>query len=270
MNRELVRLIERYGGVAVSAPALREVDVIGDLTLGRFLDALSNGAFDGIVLLTGVSVTKMVEGAERLGRRAELIAGLKRVTNICRGPKPAAALRSISVAASVCAREPFTTAELIDAIAPLHATHQRFAVIHYGERNETLVETLRARDSVVEDVSLYTWESPEDLSPLRDLVSQLVAGTVDAIVFTCQIQVRHLFRVAEDVDRERALASALNEDLVVTAVGPRTRAALESHGVRPHVVPENPKLGAMVAALARHLERLPRRTLDRDVATEKP
>jgi uroporphyrinogen-III synthase len=259
MSRELGRLVERYGGVPLCAPALREITSNDEDAIAHLVDGLSSGAFDAIVLLTGVSVTRLVEGAERIGRRAELVAGLKRVTTICRGPKPAAALRAVSVAAAVCAREPFTTAELLDAIAPLHATHRRFALIHYGDRNDVLAETLRARDAEVQEISLYTWDKPEDLAPLRDLVFELIAGSVDAVAFTCQIHVSHLFQVAADLDQKAALVEALNERVVVAAVGPRCRAALESRGVQAHVVPENPKLGPMVAALARHLERLPRR-----------
>lgn len=258
MSRELVRLIERYGGVGVSVPALREVDVADDGVFVSVLDRLSNGSFDGVVFPTGVAVTRMVEGAERIGRRAELIAGLKRVTTICRGPKPVAALRAISVPASVSAREPFTTAELLDAMAPLHGTHRRFVLIQYGERNATLCETLRARDAMVEELSLYAWDKPEDVGPLRALVSELCAGTIDALAFTCKAHVTHLLQVAEDAGERAALLQALRERVVVAAVGPRCRAALESHGVEAHVVPDNPKLGPMVAALARHFERSPR------------
>jgi uroporphyrinogen-III synthase len=257
MNRELARLIERYGGEPLSTPALREVGAANDETIGRAVDALSSGSVDAVILLTGVSVTRMVEGAERMGRRAELLAGLKRVTTICRGPKPVAALRAVSVAASVCAREPYTTAEILDAIAPLHGTHERFLLVHYGERNGTLAETLVARDAIVDEVFLYTWEPPEDLAPLRDLVCQLVAGKIDALVFTCQIQLTHLLRVADESRQRRELIEALNQRVTVAAVGPRCRAALLGVGVEPKVVPENPKLGPMVAALARHLEREP-------------
>jgi uroporphyrinogen-III synthase len=41
----------------------------------------------------------------------------------------------------------------------------------------------------------------------------------------------------------------------VAAVGPTCAGALESFGVSPKVVPENPKMGPMVAGLARYLER---------------
>jgi uroporphyrinogen-III synthase len=257
LSGELARLVERYGGTPVSAPALREIESIVDADLTHFIDRLVARAYDAVVFLTGVSVTRLVEHAERIGRRADLISNLGRVTAICRGPKPAAALKAIGVTNTVGAREPFTTAEVLDAIAPLHATHRSFAIVHYGERNMTLVETLRARDYAVDELMLYTWQLPEDLGPLRDLVSRLVFGTLEALVITCQVQVTHLFAVAEQSVGYRVLADAINRRVVVAAVGPRCRAALEAHGVRVTVMPEHPKLGPMMAALARHLEKSP-------------
>jgi uroporphyrinogen-III synthase len=252
MNRELARLVERYGGEAVSAPALREISAAEDDEIGVLLDGLSAGRFDAIVFPTGVSVTRLVERADALGRRAELIASLHRVTTVCRGPKPSAALRTIGITTSVCAREPFTTAEVLDAISPLRATHRRFALLHYGERNLTLVETLRARDATVEEIALYLWTLPEDLEPLRELIAGIIAGSVQALIITCQIQIVHLFQVATELGQADELVSALNE-LAVAAVGPKSRAAIEKYGVRVDVTPDNPKLGPTVAALARHI-----------------
>src|SRR3989442_1768873 len=88
LNRELARLVERYGGSPVSAPALREVDTGLGADLGGFIDRLGAKEFDAVLLLTGVSVTRLVEHAERIGRRAALVTALSRVTTVCRGPKP--------------------------------------------------------------------------------------------------------------------------------------------------------------------------------------
>ncbi len=48
-----------------------------------------------------------------------------------------------------------------------------------------------------------------------------------------------------------AVVQALRADMVVAAVGPICSAALIEAGVRPQVVPDNPKMGPLVAALAR-------------------
>jgi uroporphyrinogen-III synthase len=87
-------------------------------------------------------------------------------------------------------------------------------------------------------------------------VERVVAGEVEAVAFTSQVQVRHLLQVAALSGRAGALVAALNLRCVVAAVGPTCAAALEAAGVAPRVVPSNPKMGPMVVALAEHLERL--------------
>jgi uroporphyrinogen-III synthase len=85
-------------------------------------------------------------------------------------------------------------------------------------------------------------------------VDELVLGDVDAVAFTTQVQVRNLFQIAERTGGEARLASALNERVVVAAVGPTCADALRAHGVEPDVEPVHPKMGQMVVALARHWE----------------
>jgi uroporphyrinogen-III synthase len=105
----------------------------------------------------------------------------------------------------------------------------------------------------VHELLLYVWRLPEDVEPLRRLVAEIVDGQVGAVVFTSQIQARHLFHVAASMDRAGALRDALRSRTVVTAVGPTCARALAALGVPPHVVPENPKMGAMLTALADHV-----------------
>ena len=91
---------------------------------------------------------------------------------------------------------------------------------------------------------------PDDVEPLKTLVRDLIAGQVDAIMFTTQIQCRHLFRIAGDLGVSHQLAEALNQRAVVAAVGPICTEVLRFFGVTPKVVPVHPKLGPLVNALA--------------------
>jgi uroporphyrinogen-III synthase len=172
---------------------------------------------------------------------------------LCRGPKPSAALRGFGVAPTLCAREPFTAAELIDALSELELVGKRVLLFNYGERSETLSETLLARRAMLREFWLYRWRLPDDVGPLEALVRSLVRHEVDALAVTCQIQFRHLYRVAERVELEAALIRALNEHVWVGAVGPTSRAIVEAYGVRRHVVPDHPKMGPLVIALMRQL-----------------
>jgi uroporphyrinogen-III synthase len=254
MSRELARLVEKHGGEPLCVPAVREHHELDTDTAGRLITALANGEYDVAVFMTGVAVSMLFEIGERIGRRPDLVAGLRHVTTVCRGPKPTAALRGFGVPPTVSAKESYTSAEVIDAFADLELRGKRVILFHYGERSESLAETLLARQAVLHEQWLYRWHLPEDLTGLQRLVTDILEGKVDALAVTCQIQFRHLYQVAEGMGAERDLVRALNGRVVVAAVGPTCSAILQSHGVRVQVVPEHPKMGPLIVTLMRHLD----------------
>jgi uroporphyrinogen-III synthase len=86
-------------------------------------------------------------------------------------------------------------------------------------------------------------------------VAHVIEGRLDAIAITCQIQFRHLYRIAQGLGLEQDLVRTLNERMVVAAVGPTCQAILQMHGVDVDVMPEHPKMGPLIVALMRHLQR---------------
>jgi uroporphyrinogen-III synthase len=257
MSSELARLVEKHGGVPLCVPAVRETrDLDIDLlTVGRLISAIGLGEYDFVVFMTGVAVSLLFELAEQLRRRGDLVAGLGRVTTVCRGPKPTAALRGFGVAATLTARAAFTSAEVIDLFATVALEGRRVLLFHYGERSDSLAETLLAQRAILDEQWLYRWRLPENMSAIERLISSLLRGEVDALAITCQIQFRHLFQVAERLGLERDLVHALNERVVVAAVGPTCHAILHVHGVEVDVMPDHPKMGPLIVSLMRHLER---------------
>ncbi len=254
MGRELARLVEKHGGEPLCVPAMRECPEVAIETARELIEKLAGDRNEIVVFMTGVAVSLLFEVAEQLGRRPELVDALRRLTTVTRGPKPTAALRGFGVAPTLTARDPFTTAELLDALSGLELSGRRVVVLHYGERSQTLSETLIARRAVLEEHYLYRWAPVEDTGPLERLAERMIGGGVAALAITCQVQFRHLYEIAERVHLGQELVRALNERVLVGAVGPTCDAMLRAHGVRPHVVPEHPKMGPLVIAMMRALE----------------
>jgi uroporphyrinogen-III synthase len=259
MSNELATLISRLGGEALCAPAVREEATDAGASVASLIDHLSDGSISAVFFQTGVGVKTFFKEAERQGRLAELLDALSKVTTIARGPKPTAVLKQNGVQISVSIREPFTTAEILQAIDGLQLEGTGVALLHYGERNEQLARSLLARGARLEEVSLYEWQLPQDLEPLKTLIGEVVGGRVDAVAFTSQIQVRHLFQVADGLGQSEELKRALNTKTFVAAVGPTCADAVESFGVTPRVVPQPPKMGPMMIALAEFIEQHGRR-----------
>jgi uroporphyrinogen-III synthase len=255
MSRELARLVEKHGGEPVCVPAVCESHELSSETADRLITALAGGAYDIAVFMTGVAVSMLFEIGEQIGRRPDLVAALRGLTTVCRGPKPTAALRGFGVVPTLIAGESFTSAEVIDAFADIELRGQRVLLFHYGERSDALAETLLARQAIVDEQWLYRWRLPDDLSALEGLVASIIAGDIDAVAVTCQIQFRHLFQVAQRMGLERDLVHTLNGRMVVAAVGPTCSAILKVHGVRVDIVPDHPKMGPLIVTLMRHLDR---------------
>lgn len=256
MNSELAGLVRRHGGEPVSVPAVREVTVDSGAEVAALIDGLSSSAVSFIVFQTGVGVMTLLNEAEKLNRKEELIEALRRTGVIARGPKPTAVLSRNGLKPNVATKEPFTTADLLEAMQPLEIENKTVAVLHYGERNAALAESLTTRGARLQELCLYEWFLPEDSSRLEQLIDEIIEQDFTAIAFTSQIQARHLFQLAEAASKAEALRDALNHGLVVASVGPTCTSVLQTLGVEVRVEPENPKMGPMVLALATHLEQI--------------
>jgi uroporphyrinogen-III synthase len=257
LSSELAKLVERQGGTAFAFPALREATIDAGGEVNELITVLTSMQPDSrihfLVLQTGVGVAALTREAEKLGRREELIATLGTITKVCRGPKPTAGLARLGLKPDVIAAEPYTTAEVLAALKEFELNGRGVALLHYGERNTALAEALIERGAQLHELCLYQWELPDEIEPLKTLIAQLGQGVFDAVVFTSQIQARHLFQVAGECDRKGELLEALKHKTVVASIGPTCSGALRALGVTPHVEPEHPKMGPLVVALAKHM-----------------
>jgi uroporphyrinogen-III synthase len=249
---QLSALVRRLGGVPLSVPALREEPLPAGPELACFLDRLASGELAYVVLQTGAGVAALAREARRLEREGDLVQGLRTARTVSRGPKPAAALAELGLRPTYGTASPHTTAELLALCATLPLDGLGVGLVHYGERSEAVAVALERRHADLSELLLYAWRLPEDTGLLQQLVERILAGDLDAVVFTTQVQVRHLFEVAGSA-RRQALTRALEGRVVTAAVGPTCAAALHEHGVSDVLVPQNPKLGPLLTALASRL-----------------
>ena len=249
---ELGMMVARLGGTPVSAPALREVPSGEDAA--PVLQRIIDGAFQMVVVLTGAGITALFREAERLQVVDAVRERLERTTLVCRGPKPLTALKRYGLKAQVMTPKPHTTAELIEALNDVPLDGVAIALLHYGERHPAFAEALVARGARVEDICLYEWAMPADVEPLRAMVRAAIEGSVDALLFTSQIQFRHLQQIAAGMDLSAGLTDALNERVIVAAVGPVCAAALRAGGVVPDVLPASPNSASLVSALGDYFD----------------
>jgi uroporphyrinogen-III synthase len=249
----LARLVAHYDGAPWRAPAVCEVPVESP-ALSAALETLIAGHFDMAVLLTGVGLRGLLRHARERNTHERVLDALGRIPVICRGPKPVYVLRQHGLRATHLVPSPHTTAHLLAALAALrgHALpNRRVLVVSAGEAVDEPRAFLRAAGADVTEIETYRWAlTGEAASRLAETIRAILDGTVNAVLFTSQIQVRHLFAVAASIGLTASLANALRERVLVGAVGPTSAAAVQAAGVEPHVVASPPAMGHLVKAMA--------------------
>jgi len=251
-SAEVAELIRNHGGTPMQAPSMREIPLADQHEALAFGEALVAGRFDLLILLTGVGTRLLITTLATRRPKEEVVAALGRLTLVCRGPKPIAALKEVGLVPTLAVPEPNTWRDLLSALDDtLPIAGQRVAVQEYGARNEELLAGLRQRGAQVATVPVYGWALPEDTAPMRAAIEQLVAGEVDAVLVSSATQIDNVFHVAAEIGAADALRKALRERTVVGSIGPITTAALQHHGIEPDLQPEHPRIGHLVAEIAR-------------------
>ena len=135
MSSEMGSLIERHGGVPYSAPAMQELYLTDSPDVQELVVDMCHGRLDVIVLLTGVGTRAMLEVADGIGLKDELIGSFEGMTVIARSPKPARILRQHKIRIDVMPPEPYTSEDLLESIKDLglydkHVAVQHLSLIH--------------------------------------------------------------------------------------------------------------------------------------------
>ena len=238
-------------------------------------DALKRGAFDIVILLTGVGTRVLLDVVQATSSRDEFVAALARNEVVPRGPKPLAVLRELKITPWVTVPEPNTWRELLTALdekagcsrrpsglrARLGSLRgQRIAVGIPGKPNDELLRALEARGASVTSVPVYRWALPDDIEPLRGAVTAIVRGS-STLRSSRRAQIVHLMQVADLMGQSNARYGMRSGGWSSPPLDPAPKSCeiRESQRIsRPH-----PKMGFLVREAAERspdLLRLKRRT----------
>ncbi len=250
MAAETARLIERSGGIAMIAPAMREVPLGDNPAALDFADRLLAGEIDIAIFLTGVGVRALFQVIQTRHARAALIAALGRIVTVVRGPKPLAALRELGLQPTIEAPEPNTWRELLGALAArCDLRGRRVALQEYGVSNRDLVSALEARGAEVTVVPVYRWTLPADRGPLSEALHAIADGKAQVALFTSSNQVTNVMQVAEAEGIGDAVKRGLGS-MAVGSIGPVCSQELRARGIPADFEPAHPKLGHLVKEAA--------------------
>jgi uroporphyrinogen-III synthase len=254
-KEELGALLDRRGARVIYAPAIRIVPLADDADLVAATREVLDRPIDLVVATTGVGFRGWLEAADAWD--LPLVEHLRSARVLARGPKARGAIRGGGLV-DAWSPESESSAEVLShlmsgAEGPLEG--RRIAVQLHGDPLPDLVAGLRAAGAEVLTVPVYRWVLPEDVGPVRRLVSTVVAGGVDAVTFTSAPAAASLLTVADELGLRDDLVTALAGRVLTVAVGPVTAGPLDAAGIQS-VQPVRARLGALAREV---VARLPER-----------
>ena len=124
---------------AVSAPGPQLESVVPVTT---FINGLVERRTDVVVFQAGESIAELVRIAKASGRSFGLFYGLRIVMKVCSCPEPAAALKALGIATDIVVRQDQGATGPAHGLSGLSLEGSTVAVVHHGERNMELVNSL--------------------------------------------------------------------------------------------------------------------------------
>ncbi len=246
MAAEVVKMIERRGGIAIVAPAMREVALEDNHAALEFADRLLADDFDIVIFLTGVGTRALFQAIETRHPRTLLIAALAKITTVARGPKPIRAMRELGFEPTIVVPEPNTWREVLNALSARgNLDGKRVAIQEYGASNHELTAGLEARGASATVVPVYRWMLPLDRAPLRAALDAIVSGAADVALFTSSNQVTNVMQIAEAEGIGANVKRGFSR-MAVGSIGPVCSEQLRAYGLAVDFKPQHSKLGHLV------------------------
>ena len=252
---EMRSLIERNGGAATIAPAMKEVTLGMTTEIRTFYDRLLDGSLDLLVFLTGVGTEALATAIETEHSREELLELMQRCRIVVRGPKPFAVLRKWDIRIDARAAEPNTWHEVVQSILEAAGSERagierplngcRIAVQEYGEPASELYAAIEKLGAEILPVPIYKWALPDDTSLVESAIETTIRGEFDVVLFTTAQHMVHVLEIADRMGRTDEWLAA-SRRCVIASIGPTASERIIECGLPVDVQPEHPHMGHLV------------------------
>ena len=268
---ELAHLINTFGGTPYISPTVGiETSMNASKEAVDFINKLVKEKLDYVVFMTGPGVYSLMSAAKKLQLEGDLIEALKQVIVVARSLKPKIALAHYGIKTDIVPEE--NTAEgIVKQLKRSSMQGKKIGVLWHGSYFPILKNEMSTAGAEVFEFSIYSYSLDlkesgakileemgfkyvyPDQAKVIKLIEAINNGLIHVITFTSPPSARDLFKIAEDHKIKEPLLVSLNNNVIVVAIGPSTKKALEENKVQVDVMPQIYKMGPMVKELVNYL-----------------
>lgn len=245
-TEEMSTLIEKRGG----SPLVRSLQgtvFLNDEQVRSDLKNIVKEDFDWMIFTTGMGLNTMLDLAEEMSIKNDLLEMLSTKAIGARGYKTAAALKKIGIIPEA-KDDDGTINGLIGALEAHDFAGKRVMVQLHGENAPSLISYLEKKGASAMPVLPYKHVDP-DPETVELFCREVMHHEVDAVCFTAAIQVRSLFKYVKEKGWTERILTAFEEGPLAVAVGKVTAEALHDEGIMRVITPEHERMGAMIVEL---------------------
>ncbi len=268
---ELAHLITNFGGIPYISPTVGiESNMDKPKEAEEFIKKIIEDKLDYVIFMTGPGVYSLMSAAKKLQMESSIVEALKRTIVVARSLKPKVALARYGIKTDIVPDE--NTADGIAKILKSSGIQgKKIGVLWHGSYFPIFRNEMSAAGAEIVECSTYTYSFDlkesgakilEEMGfnyiyPDQDKVIKLIEainkGDIHVITFTSPPSARDLFKIAESIKIKEPLQISLNNNVIVVAIGPSTKKALEEYTIQVDVMPQIYKMGPMVKALTNYL-----------------
>lgn len=246
---ELGKLVENMGGIPLYRPAQGTV-LLDDQALRSGIVDWAEHPPDWSIFTTGMGLDALFDMAQDMGVADQLLERLREENIAARGYKTVNALKKRGLT-PIVRDDDGSTEGLIRGLAQHELRGASVLLQLHGDPAPRLVAWLEEQGASCRQLLPYKHIAPPE-AELEKLLSDILAGEIDAVTFTSGPQVRFLMEHAERQGQLDALLEVLKGPVLAVAVGKVTAAGLYEAGVPRVLAPKEERMGSMMVELARY------------------
>ncbi|MFJ7753481.1 uroporphyrinogen-III synthase [Peribacillus muralis] len=247
-TEELSKIVHNLGGIPLVRPAQGTV-FLDDSHLEEDVKSLLAGAFDWIILTTGVGTELLYKTAMKLEAGDQFIAALQSMNIAARGYKTVNMLKKLGLKPLI-RDDDGSTAGLVRNLEGNLYGDVKVALQLHGDPAPILMNWLDEQKVEHKEILPYEHISPEK-ETMQLLVGEILEGTIDSVVFTSAPQPRNLMKFVREQGVEDEIIEQFKSKVIALAVGKVTAQVIIDEGIERVIYPEDQRMGSAMVELVK-------------------